>query len=143
MGLLHDIGKIGVRDEIINKTEKLTDEEFLVIKNHPIIGYNILKNMTEIPFIENAARWHHERYDGSGYPDGLKGEEIPEYARVICIADAYDAMTSTRSYRAVMPQKKVREEIVKGMGKQFDPNIAQIMLEMIDEDIDYSMKELK
>ena len=141
MGLLHDIGKIGIRDDIINKTSKLTDEEFMVIKNHPTIGYNILKNMTEIPNIEYGARWHHERYDGKGYPDGLKGEQIPEYARIICVADAYDAMTSTRSYRAVMPQEKVRNEIENCKGKQFDPIIAQIMIEMIDEDINYKMKE--
>jgi putative two-component system response regulator len=141
MGLLHDIGKIGVRDDIINKTSKLTDEEFMVIKNHPTIGYNILKNMTEIPNIEYGARWHHERYDGKGYPDGLKGEQIPEYARIICVADAYDAMTSTRSYRAVMSQEKVRNEIENCKGKQFDPIIAQIMIEMIDEDINYKMKE--
>lgn len=141
MGLLHDIGKIGIRDDIINKTSRLTDEEFMVIKNHPTIGYNILKNMTEIPNIEYGARWHHERYDGKGYPDGLKGEQIPEYARIICVADAYDAMTSTRSYRAVMPQEKVRNEIENCKGKQFDPIIAQIMIEMIDEDINYKMKE--
>ena len=141
MGLLHDIGKIGVRDDIINKTSKLTDEEFMVIKNHPTIGYNILKNMTEIPNIEYGARWHHERYDGKGYPDGLKGEQIPEYARIICVADAYDAMTSTRSYRAVMSQEKVRNEIENCKGKQFDPIIAQIMIEMINEDINYKMKE--
>lgn len=141
MGLLHDIGKIGIRDDIINKTSRLTDEEFMVIKNHPTIGYNILKNMTEIPNIEYGARWHHERYDGKGYPDGLKGEQIPDYARIICVADAYDAMTSTRSYRAVMPQEKVRNEIKNCKGKQFDPIIAQIMIEMIDEDINYTMKE--
>lgn len=141
MGLLHDIGKIGVRDEILNKTKKLTAEEFEVIKNHPAIGYDILKNMTEIPNIEYGARWHHERYDGSGYPDGLAGEKIPEYARIICVADAYDAMTSTRSYRTVMTQEKVRSEIINGMGKQFDPVIAQVMLEMIDEDTEYKMKE--
>ena len=141
MGLLHDIGKIGVRDDIINKTSKLTDEEFMVIKNHPTIGYNILKNMTEIPNIEYGARWHHERYDGKGYPDGLKGEQIPEYARIICVADAYDAMTSTRSYRAMMSQEKVRNEIENCKGKQFDPIIAQIMIEMINEDINYKMKE--
>ena len=143
MGLLHDIGKIGIRDDIINKTNALSDEEFQVIKNHPVIGHDILKNMTEIPNIEYGARWHHERYDGSGYPDGLKGEEIPEYARIICVADAYDAMTSTRSYRAAMNQKKVRREIEEGKGKQFDPIIAQIMIDMIDEDKKYTMRDEK
>ena len=143
MGLLHDIGKIGIRDDIINKTKKLSEEEFGIIKNHPVIGHDILKNMTEIPNIEYGARWHHERYDGSGYPDGLKGEEIPEYARIICVADAYDAMTSTRSYRAAMKQRKVREEIENGKGKQFDPIIAQIMIDMIDEDVKYTMRDEK
>ena len=113
----------------------------MVIKNHPVIGYDILKNMTEIPNIEYGARWHHERYDGKGYPDGLAGDKIPEYARIICVADAYDAMTSTRSYRNVMTQEKVREEIINGKGKQFDPVIADIMLGMMDEDTDYRMKE--
>ena len=143
MGLLHDIGKIGIRDDIINKTKKLSEEEFGIIKNHPVIGHDILKNMTEIPNIEYGARWHHEKYDGSGYPDGLKGEEIPEYARIICVADAYDAMTSTRSYRAAMKQRKVREEIENGKGKQFDPIIAQIMIDMIDEDVKYTMRDEK
>lgn len=143
MGLLHDIGKIGIRDDIINKTNALSDEEFQVIKNHPVIGHDILKNMTEIPNIEYGARWHHEKYDGSGYPDGLKGEEIPEYARIICVADAYDAMTSTRSYRAAMNQKKVKREIEEGKGKQFDPIIAQVMIDMIDEDEKYTMRDEK
>ena len=125
------------------KLMALSDEEFQVIKNHPVIGHDILKNMTEIPNIEYGARWHHEKYDGTGYPDGLSGEEIPEYARIICVADAYDAMTSTRSYRAAMSQEKVRHEIEEGKGKQFDPIIAQIMIEMIDEDETYTMREEK
>ena len=113
----------------------------MVIKNHPVIGYDILKAMTEIPNIQYGARWHHERYDGTGYPDGLKGEEIPEYARIICVADAYDAMTSKRSYRSAMSQDRVRSEIENGKGKQFDPIIANVMLEMIDEDTEYNMIE--
>ena len=102
VGLLHDIGKIGIPDTIINKTSRHTDEEFAVIKRHPIIGAEILKDITEMPGIEKGARRHHERYDGKGYPDGIKGEEIPEFSRIICVADAYDAMTSTRSYRDVL-----------------------------------------
>ncbi len=141
MGLLHDIGKIGIKDEIINKPGKLTDEEFAVIKSHPSIGYDILKNMTEIENIEYGARWHHERYDGSGYPDGIKGEEIPEYARIIAIADAYDAMASNRSYRSAMPQDVIREEIIKGKGRQFDPDLADIMLLLIYEDVNYDMRQ--
>ncbi len=141
IGLLHDIGKIGVPDTVINKTSKLTDEEFAMIKEHPIIGAKILKDITEMPGIEKGARWHHERYDGKGYPDGIKGEEIPEFSRIICVADAYYAMTSTRSYRDVLPQEKVRAEIVKERGTQFDPKYADIMIELIDRDKDYKMRE--
>jgi putative two-component system response regulator len=141
IGLLHDIGKIGISDTIINKPGKLTDEEYAVIKTHPAIGADILKDMTEIPNAAIGAHWHHERYDGNGYPDGLKGEEIPEYARIIGVADAYDAMTSKRSYRDVLPQEVVRAEIEKGKGTQFDPHIADIMLGMMDEDPEYQMRE--
>jgi putative two-component system response regulator len=141
IGLLHDIGKIGISDAIINKPGKLTEEEYAVIKTHPAIGADILKDMTEIPNAAVGAHWHHERYDGNGYPDGLKGEEIPEYARIIGVADAYDAMTSKRSYRDVLPQEVVRGEIEKGKGTQFDPHIADIMLAMMDEDPEYQMRE--
>ena len=140
IGLLHDIGKIGVPDTVINKTTRLTDEEFAMIKQHPIIGAKILKDITEMPGIEKGARWHHERYDGKGYPDGISGEEIPVFSRIICVADAYDAMTSTRSYRDILPQQKVREELVKGKGTQFDPEFADIMISLIDEDKDYKMR---
>lgn len=141
MGLLHDVGKIGVPDWIINKTSRLTDEEFAEIKKHPVVGNNILKRIKEMPQLAFGARWHHERVDGRGYPDGLKGNEIPEEARIIAVADAYDAMTSNRSYREPMPQEKVRGEIEKGKGAQFDPKFADIMLEMIDEDAEYEMRE--
>lgn len=140
-GMLHDIGKIGVPDEIINKPGRLTDEEFAVIKTHPVIGSEILKNISEIPGLYLGTRGHHERYDGKGYPDGLKGEEIPIQARIIAVADAYDAMTSHRSYRSLLPQDVVRREIEEGKGVQFDPRIADIMLEMIDGDVAYTMHE--
>ena len=141
MGLLHDIGKIGIPDAIINKPAKLTDEEYDVIKTHTVMGAKILNNIVEMPSLVTGARWHHERYGGGGYPDGLSGEDIPEEARIIAVADAYDAMSSRRSYRGILPQCIVREEIAKGMETQFDPTFAQIMLTMIDEDTDYSMKE--
>ena len=141
MGLLHDVGKIGVPDIVINKTSKLTDEEFELIKKHPIIGDQILRKITESPKLATGARWHHERYGGGGYPDGISGEEIPEEARIIAVADAYDAMTSKRSYRDVLPQDKVRSEIEKGIGTQFDPQFAKIMIEMIDEDRNYTLRE--
>lgn len=143
MGLLHDVGKIGVRDEVINKPGKLTDEEFEEIKKHPVIGSQILSNIQEMPSLSTGARWHHERYDGTGYPDGLAGNDIPEAARIIAVADAYDAMTSYRSYHNVMPQEKVKEEFKRCSGTQFDPRFADIMIKMIDEDVNFDMKEKK
>ena len=140
-GLLHDVGKIGVPDQIINKEGKLTSEEFAQIKLHPVYGNQILCSINRSPYLSIGAHHHHERYDGHGYPDGLKGEDIPEVARIISVADAYDAMTSKRSYRDPIPQDKVREELVKGIGTQFDPKFAQIMLDLVDHDTDYSMKE--
>lgn len=141
VGLLHDVGKIGVPDAVINKPAKLTNDEFELIKNHPVMGARILKNIKEMPRLATGARWHHERYGGGGYPDGLAGEDIPEDARIIAVADAYDAMSSRRSYRDVLPQGVVREEIENGRGTQFDPRFADIMLEMIDEDTEYEMRE--
>lgn len=141
MGMLHDIGKIGIADSIINKPGKLTDEEYSLIKTHTDIGYRILKNMNEITDIEYGARWHHERYDGKGYPDGFAGDQIPIYARVIAVADVYDAMTSNRSYRKVMPQSEVRAEIERVSGTQLDPDIAACMIQLIDEDSDYQLRQ--
>ncbi len=141
MGLLHDVGKIGIPDAIINKPARLTDEEYSVIRNHPVVGAEILGNITEFPKLSTGAKWHHERYDGRGYPDGISGENIPAEARIIAVADAYDAMSSRRSYRDVLPQAQLREEMEKGVGTQFDPVFAQIMLTMIDEDTDYQMRE--
>ncbi len=141
IGLLHDVGKIGIPNAIINKPERLTDEEYAIIKTHPGIGAEILKKITALPHIADGAHWHHERYDGKGYPDGLKGEEIPQIAQIIGVADAYDAMTSNRSYRGIMPQERVRSEIMNGRGGQFAPRFADIMLQMIDEDTEYQMHE--
>ena len=141
MGLLHDVGKIGVPDAVINKTGKLTDEEFEMIKAHPGIGSRILENIREMPELSAGARWHHERYNGRGYPDGLAGKDIPEEARIIAVADAYDAMSSNRSYRNTLPQEVIRGEIEKGKSGQFDPTFADIMLAMIDEDKDYNMRD--
>ena len=141
MGLLHDVGKIGIPDAVINKPSELTDEEYEIIKTHPVLGDRILKTIKEMPALSVGARWHHERYDGSGYPDGLKGEEILEEARIIAVADAYDTMTSCRSYSDILSQEQVRSEIENGKGTQFDPVFADIMLGIIDEDTDYSLKE--
>lgn len=142
-GLLHDVGKIRVPEEVINKPGKLTDEEFDQIRVHPVSGYHILKDIHEDERIAYGAKYHHERYDGKGYPNGLEGENIPEIARIIGVADAYDAMASNRSYREALPQEVVRSEIEKGRGQQFDAGIADIMLQMIDEDKDYSMRQLE
>ena len=139
--LLHDVGKIGIKDEILNKKGKLTEEEYEEIKKHSAIGKQILSGITEYPYLSIGASNHHERYDGKGYPDKLKGSDIPEISRIIAVADAYDAMSSNRSYRDAMPQQIVREEIVKGAGMQFDPDIAKVMLHLIDLDSEYTMKE--
>ncbi|MCR5774426.1 MAG: response regulator [Lachnospiraceae bacterium] len=141
MGLLHDVGKIGVPDAVINKPAKLTEEEYDMIKKHPVLGARILGKIKEMPKLQMGARWHHERYDGTGYPDRLSGDAIPEEARIIAVADSYDAMTSYRSYRDILPQSEVRKEIENGMGTQFDPRFARIMLDMMDEDTDYNMRE--
>ena len=141
IALLHDIGKIGVPIEIINKPARLTDGEYEIMKTHTTKGYSILRIIEEMPKLATGARSHHERFDGQGYPDHVAGEKIPKYARIISVADAYDAMTSRRSYRAAMPQARVRAEIAQGMGTQFDPAYAKIMLQLIDEDKDYTMRE--
>ena len=140
-GLLHDVGKIRIPEDIINKPGRLTDEEFNTIKIHPITGYNILRGISEDSSIAVAAKHHHERYDGKGYPNGLIGEEIPETARILGVADSYDAMASNRSYRNALPQEVVRGEIEKGKGTQFDPKVADIMLKMMEEDKEYRMRE--
>ncbi|MBP3350871.1 MAG: response regulator [Lachnospiraceae bacterium] len=140
-GLLHDVGKIRVPEDIINKPGKLTDEEFEQIKIHPVTGYHILKDIYDDKSLALAAKFHHERYDGKGYPSGLSGTNIPEAARIIGVADAYDAMASNRSYRNALPQAQVRKEIENGRGTQFDSQIADVMLQMIDADKNYTLKE--
>lgn len=139
--LLHDVGKIRIPDEIINKPGKLTDEEYAFIKLHPVAGYHILKSFSKGQIVATGAKFHHERYDGKGYPNGLVGENTPEHARIIGVADAYDAMASNRSYRSALPQEVIRGELVAGKGTQFDPQIVEIMLEMVDEDQEYQMRQ--
>ncbi len=139
--LLHDVGKIGVPIEILTKRGRLTDAEFEQIKQHPVVGGQILSSIRNSPWLSIGAKYHHERYNGRGYPEGLKGEDIPEIARIIAVADAYDAMTSNRSYRNAIPQHIVREELVKGIGMQFDPQFVRIMIHMIDMDTEYKMQE--
>jgi putative two-component system response regulator len=141
MALLHDVGKIGIPDAVLNKPGKLTDEEFALIKSHTVRGGDILGKVQSMPELSDGARWHHERFDGRGYPDGMRGEDIPLEARIICVADCYDAMTSDRVYRKHLSQEVVRREIEAYAGSQFDPQIARLMLEIIDEDKDYQLHE--
>ena len=133
IGLLHDVGKIGVPGTIINKTEKLTDEEYEIIKTHTTKGKEILSKISISPDLPIGANYHHERYDGKGYPEGLKGEEIPEIARIIAVADTYDAMASKRSYRDGLPRERIRHELIQGMGTQFDSKFASVMVDLMDQ----------
>jgi len=132
IALLHDVGKINIPDSILNKEGPLTKEEMDVIKTHTVNGAAILKDFTSIPCIIEGARYHHERYDGKGYPDGLEGEKIPLVARIIGVADAFDAMNSDRIYRKALPIEKIIQELKDGSGKQFDPEIVKIMLDLIE-----------
>ena len=133
IALLHDIGKIGIPDTILTKPDKLTEEEREMIKQHPTIGGGILKDFTALEGIGDGARYHHERYDGTGYNEGLKGEEIPYFARIICVADSYDAMSSVRYYQGNLSSDIIVRELREGSGTQFDPEIADVMLELIQE----------
>ncbi len=140
-GLLHDVGKIGIADEIIKKSGTLTDQENEAVHEHSVIGREILSTISDFPYLSVAAAYHHERYDGGGYPEGLRGKDIPEIARIIAVADTYDAMTSKRMYRDPLPQQTVKEEMIKGAGTQFDPEYADIMVRLINEDTEYNMRE--
>lgn len=130
--LLHDIGKIGVPDAVLNKPGRLTDEEFAIIQSHTTVGGNILSRTASLKKAAEVARYHHERYDGHGYPEGRAGEDIPAHARVAAIADAYDAMHSDRIYRKGLPHDVVRAELVRGRGRQFDPYYLDAFLELFD-----------
>lgn len=133
IALLHDIGKIGISDRIINKPGKLTEEEIETVKRHPLIGGEILKDFASIPGISEGARYHHERYDGTGYNEGLKGEEIPYFARIICVADSYDTMSGGRHYQQSKDSNWVKDELQRCAGTQFDPEIVKVMIGLIDE----------
>jgi len=127
-GLVHDIGKILIPEGILNKAGKLTEEEFNIIKQHPVWGHKTLMNSAKLNNLAELVLHHHERWDGRGYPDGLKGEEIPLVSRIICVADAWDAMTSKRSYRKPLSRNEALEEIIKNAGTQFDPTISQVFV---------------
>ncbi len=123
-GPLHDIGKIGIRDEILLKPGRLTDEEYAKIKEHPVIGANMLNQLGLWDCERRIIRAHHERFDGTGYPDGLSREEIPFLARILAVADAYDAMASDRAYRRKMEERAILEILEQGAGTQFDPRVV-------------------
>ena len=131
IALLHDCGKIGVPDNILGKPGRLTDEEFEIIKSHTTHGGEILSHFKSLTDVNLGARYHHERYDGKGYPEGLKGENIPLIARMICVADSYDAMNSNRVYRKKLSKEDIISEIEKNKGTQFDPKIADVFLKLI------------
>ena len=132
-GLLHDVGKIGIPDLILKKEGKLTTEEYGEIKEHTSIGGHILAAIETMGYLADGAKYHHERFDGTGYPQGLKGEEIPEIGRIIAVADVYDALVSKRHYKEPMDLETARQEILKGSGTQFDPRIVQVFLKLLDE----------
>jgi len=132
-GLLHDIGKIGVDDQILRKTGQLTREEFELVKKHPVIGYNILAGLKNLHVVLPGVRHHHEAYSGQGYPDGLKGESIPLMARIIAVADSYDAMTSDRPYRTGLTISRLEEILKEGAGIQWDPNVVAAYFKIHDE----------
>lgn len=132
-GLLHDIGKIAIPEKILLKPGKLTEEEFNVIKTHPELGEKLVESINKLRLVSNWLKSHHERYDGKGYPEGLVGEQIPISARIIALADTYDAMTSNRAYRGALSHETAMEEIAKCLGTQFDPSLAKIFVQIKDE----------
>lgn len=132
-GLLHDIGKIGIPQSVLCKNGKLTDEEFTIMKSHPEKGEKIIMNIEKLKIVSNWLKSHHERWDGRGYPQGLAGEDIPLSARIIAIADTYDAMTSTRPYRKALSHEIAIAEIQKCAGSQFDPKLAEKFISIQDE----------
>ena len=135
IALLHDCGKIGVPDAVLNKPGKLTDEEFATIKSHTVRGGEILKSFKSLKDAELGALYHHERYDGKGYPEGRAGEDIPFVARLICVADSFDAMNSNRVYRKMLTKERIISEIETNRGLQFDPEIADVMLKLLKDGV--------
>ena len=133
-GLLHDIGKIGTYDYLLHKTEKLTAQEFNIIKKHPEKGEKILESIKQLKQIIPIIRYHHERYDGKGYPDGLAGEDIPLLARIVHVADSFDAMTADRPYRSALSKEQVIEELRRNAGTQFDPAVVDVFLTILNEE---------
>jgi len=133
IALLHDCGKIGVPDNILGKPGRLTDEEFEIIKSHTVRGGEILSSFKSLENAGEGALYHHERFDGKGYPEGKAGNDIPLIARMICVADSFDAMNTNRVYRKKLSREQIIDELEKGKGSQFDPQIADVMLNLIND----------
>lgn len=140
-GLLHDVGKMGVPDSVMRRDHKFTKEEEEIYRLHTVQGGEILSSIEEYPFLAEAAHYHHERYDGTGYPEGLKGEEIPYIARIVAVANCYDGLTGKRGEKGALASEIVREEFVKGTGTRFDPEYARIMVRLIDQVSEEQLKE--
>lgn len=132
-GLLHDVGKIGIPDLILKKEGKLTNEEYGEIKTHTSIGGRILAAIETMGYLAAGANYHHERYDGTGYPKGLAGDEIPEIGRIIAVADVFDALISKRHYKEAMDVDAARDELLRGAGTQFDPHIVAVFIELLED----------
>lgn len=132
--LLHDVGKIGIPDRVLNKNGRLSEEEFSVIKSHTTIGAEILSGVSSLENMYEVAKYHHERYDGNGYPEGKSCKDIPEEARLVGIADSYDAMSSDRVYRKALNKEVIRDELIKGRGTQFDPDMLDVFLELFENE---------
>ncbi len=133
IALLHDIGKIGIPDDILKRVGRLMPDEYALMKQHTEFGRMILTDVPSVPGITEGAKYHHEHYDGSGYNEGLRGENIPLIGRIICVADAYDAMTSPRSYRRGLSKAEAINELNRCAGSQFDPNVARVMIKMLND----------
>jgi len=133
VALLHDVGKVAIPDDILKRAGRLLPEEYQLMKQHTEFGRQILSEITTIPDITLGAKYHHEHFDGSGYNNGLRGNNIPLIARIICVADSYDAMTSARSYRRGLSKEEAINELARCSGTQFDPDIARIMIQMLKE----------
>lgn len=130
-GLVHDIGKLGIPEIILNKSDRLTEEEFIRIKTHPVVGAEILEEISGFSEIARVVYHHHERFDGRGYPDGLSGKDIPFLSRMLTLCDSYDAMVSNRCYKLPLSHRQAIKEIKRCAGSQFDPNIVTCFLEMM------------
>ena len=142
IAMMHDIGKIGIPDRILNKPTRLTDEEWEIMQKHPIYSGEILKEFTAISDMASAVKYHHEWYDGTGYPYKLKGEEIPFVSRIITVADSFDTMDSKRVYRDPLPKEEIIKQLRENAGRQFDPEIVPYMIAMLEDGAVERLKQL-